>query len=100
VEPGDRRLNTTLAASPSCHVSGIFAYMAGPPGDSDADAGGWFTLFQGDGTLNAAGLAYLDFDASRRVAHRHAAQVSVHIGLQSGRWQAPPMPLGGRSRSD
>ena len=68
MEPGDRRLNTTLAASPSCHVSGIFAYMAGPPGDSDADAGGWFTLFQGDGSLNAVGLAYLD-SMHRAVSH-------------------------------
>jgi len=62
-------LDTTLAASPSCHVSSIFAYMAGPPtGNSGADAGGWFTLFQGDGSLNAVGLAYLD-SMHRAVSH-------------------------------
>ena len=62
-------LNTTLAASPSCHVSGIFAFMAGPPtGNSDADSSGWFTLFRGDGSPNVVGLAYLD-SMHRAVSH-------------------------------
>jgi hypothetical protein len=55
------RLGTTLAASPRCDVTRVFAFMAGPPvGAGNADSIGWFTLFGGDGTLDAAGHAYVD----------------------------------------
>ena len=55
------RLGTTLAASPGCEVSRVFAFMAGPPvGNTDADSSGWFTLFGENGTLDAVGLAYVD----------------------------------------
>ena len=54
------RLGTTLAASPGCKVSRVFAYMGAPPiGNTDADSYGWFTLFGQDGTLDAVGLAYV-----------------------------------------
>ena len=54
------RLGTTLAASPGCRVSRVFAYMGAPPiGSTDADSNGWFTLFGQTGTLDAVGLAYV-----------------------------------------
>jgi hypothetical protein len=54
------RLGTTLAASPGCEVSRVFAYMGAPPiGATDADSSGWFTLFGEHGTLDAVGLAYV-----------------------------------------
>ena len=55
------RLGTTLAASPGCDVSRVFAFMAGPPvGNTGADSSGWFTLLGENGTLDPVGLAYVD----------------------------------------